>query len=56
MAWEFSIGHTEYDVDGTPPQHKSFDVGQLRVWRKVNGLWKVAARFSRPLDVPFVPY
>ena len=56
MAWEFSIGHTEYDVDETPVRHKSFDTGQLRVWRNVRGQWKVAARFSRPLDVPFQPY
>lgn len=56
MAWEFSINHAEYDVDETPIRHKSFDTGQLRVWKNVGGQWKVAARFSRPLDVPFQPY
>jgi ketosteroid isomerase-like protein len=56
MAWEFSISHAEYDVDETPMRHESFDTGQLRVWKNVHGQWKVAARFARPLDVPFVRY
>jgi ketosteroid isomerase-like protein len=56
MAWEYSINHTEYDVDAAPVQHKSFDLGMLRVWKNVNGEWRVAALFSRPLDVPFMPY
>jgi ketosteroid isomerase-like protein len=56
MAWEFSINHAEYDVDETPARHESFDTGQLRVWKNVHGQWKVAARFSRPLDVAFVRY
>jgi len=56
MAWEFSYVHTEYDSDETPSQHKSFDASLLRVWEKVNGEWKVAAIFGRPLDVPFVAH
>jgi len=56
MAWEFSIVHTEYDSDETPPQHRSFEAGMLRVWKKVNGEWKVAATFGRPLNVPFVAH
>ena len=56
IAWEFSIGHADYDVDETPKRHKSFDVGQLRVWKNVKGAWKVAARFSRPLDVPLLEH
>jgi len=56
MAWEFSIVHADYDVDETPKRHKSFDTGQLRVWRNEKGAWKVAARFSRPLDVPLLEH
>jgi ketosteroid isomerase-like protein len=56
MAWEFSYVHTGYDSDETPASHKSFDAGMLRVWKKVNGEWKVAAVFGRPLDVPFVAH
>ena len=54
MAWEFSNIHTEYDSDQKPPQHKSFDAGMLRVWKKVNSEWRAAATFARPVDVPFV--
>jgi len=53
MAWEFSYGTVEYDVDETPSRHVSFETGILRVWKKMDGEWKVAATFARPLDVPF---
>ncbi|MGA7412237.1 MAG: nuclear transport factor 2 family protein [Bryobacteraceae bacterium] len=56
LAWEFSYVHTEYDSDETPTSHKTFDAGMLRVWKKVNGEWKAAAVFGRPLDVPFVAH
>ncbi len=56
MAWEFSYVHTVYDTDETPASHKSFDAGMLRVWKKVNGEWKAAAVFARPVDVPFVTH
>jgi ketosteroid isomerase-like protein len=53
MAWEYSLGSLDYDLDGPPPRHVSFEQGILRVWKKVGGQWKVAASFIRPLDVPF---
>ena len=56
MAWEFSIVHTEYDSDEKPTQHKSFDAGMLRVWKKVDGEWRTVAMFGRPLNVPFVAH
>ena len=56
MAWEFSYVHTEYDSDEPPAGHMSFDAGMLRVWKKVNGEWKAAAIFARPVDVPFVAH
>lgn len=56
MAWEFSIVHTEYDSDEKPTQHKSFDAGVLRVWKKADGQWKAVAMFGRPVDVPFVAH
>ncbi len=56
MAWEFSYIHTEYDSDGAPASHKSFDAGLLRVWKKEKGEWRAAAMFARPMDVPFVAH
>ncbi|HEV1286905.1 MAG TPA: nuclear transport factor 2 family protein [Bryobacteraceae bacterium] len=56
MAWEFSYGKLEYDLDVTPPRHASFEQGILRVWKKENGQWKIAASFTRPLDIPFVDH
>jgi ketosteroid isomerase-like protein len=55
MAWEFSYGTLEFDLDETPSRHVSFETGILRVWKKMGGEWKVAATFARPLDVPFAP-
>jgi ketosteroid isomerase-like protein len=55
MAWEFSYGKLEYDLDESPARHVSFENARLSVWKKVNGQWKVAASFQRPLDQPFVP-
>jgi ketosteroid isomerase-like protein len=52
MASEFSYGTLEYDLE---TQHVSFDYATLRVWKKVNGQWKLAAEFRRPLDTPFAP-
>jgi ketosteroid isomerase-like protein len=56
MAWEFSYGKLEYDVDESPSRHVSFDTALLRVWRKLSGQWKVKAAFMRPLDLPFAPH
>jgi ketosteroid isomerase-like protein len=53
LAYEFSLGSLEYDQAGTPPKHLAFKVGLLRVWKKANGEWKIAATFARPLDIPF---
>ena len=53
MAYEFSYGHLEYDVDVTPPRHASFGQGILRVWKKDHGEWETAAIFVRPLDEPY---
>jgi ketosteroid isomerase-like protein len=55
MAWEFSYGTLEYDLDESPVRHVSFETARLAVWKKVNGQWEVAASFQRPLDVPFAP-
>jgi hypothetical protein len=56
MAWEFSYGKLEYDLDESPVRHVGFETARLDVWKKVNGQWKVAASFQRPLDQPFVPH
>jgi len=53
MAYEFSSGSLEYDLAGSPVKHVAFKTASLRVWKKVNGEWKVAAFFARPLDLPF---
>jgi hypothetical protein len=53
MAWEYSLGSLDYDLDGPPARHVSFEQGILRVWKKVGGQWKVAASFVRPLDRAF---
>jgi ketosteroid isomerase-like protein len=55
MAWEFSHGTLDYDVDGPPVSHVSLEQGILRTWKKLNGEWKIAAIFSRPLDWPLSP-
>jgi ketosteroid isomerase-like protein len=53
LAYEFSYGTLDYDLAGPPSQHVAFRTGLLRVWKKVNGEWRIAALFVRPLDVPF---
>lgn len=54
LAYEFSLGSTEFDIIATtPPKHEAFKFGLLRVWKKVNGEWRIAALFARPLDIPF---
>jgi ketosteroid isomerase-like protein len=53
LAYEFSYGTVEYDLAGPPQKHRAFKTGMLRVWKKVDGEWKVAAMFARPLDTPF---
>jgi ketosteroid isomerase-like protein len=53
LAYEFSFETLEFDQAGTPPKHIAFKTGLLRVWKKVNGEWRIAALFVRPLDTPF---
>lgn len=53
LAYEFSYGTLDYDLAGTPSQHFAIKTGLLRVWKKVNGEWEVAALFVRPLDLNF---
>jgi hypothetical protein len=52
LACEFSYGTVDYDLAGPSSQHVAFRTGLLRVW-KVNGDWRIAALFVRPLDAPF---
>ena len=49
---EFSDGTVEFDLAGPPSQHVAFKNATLRVWKKVNGEWRVAAAFVRPQDLP----
>lgn len=53
LAYEFSYGHLEYDLDINPARHVSFERATLAVWKKDHGEWKVAASFTRPLDEPY---
>ena len=55
MAWVFSYVTRQYDRQGDPSFHYKGEAASLTVWKKVNGQWKWAARFQRPLDVPFAP-
>jgi ketosteroid isomerase-like protein len=50
LAYEYSFSTLEYDLPGPPQQHVAFKTGLLRVWKKVNGDWNLAAVFARPLD------
>lgn len=52
LAYEFSYGTLDYDLAGPPSQHIALKTGLLRVWKKVDDEWKIAAQFSRPLDLP----
>lgn len=52
LAYEFSYATVDYDLAASPLQHVAFKAAILRVWKKVNGQWNVAAIFSRPLDAP----
>jgi hypothetical protein len=46
LAYEFSNSELSFDLkDG---RHLSFPNSALRVWKKEQGTWKVAAQFSRP--------
>lgn len=49
MAYDFSNFTMSYDMADTQ-QHVSFPGSLLRVWKKVNGQWRVVAFFARPHD------
>ena len=46
MAYEFS--DAEVTVEQKSGQKNSFMTSLLRVWKKVDGQWQVAAHFQRP--------
>ena len=47
MAWEFSKARLEFDEGG---KHSAFDTYIMRVWKKVNGNWRIAAMMVRPVE------
>jgi ketosteroid isomerase-like protein len=49
MAYEFSNFTLSWDV-GNTKEHVSFTGSALRVWKKMDGKWQVAAAFMRPHD------
>src|SRR2546425_11786547 len=48
-TYEFSNFTLSYDMADTQ-RHVSFPGSMLRVWKKVNGQWRVVAAFARPHD------
>jgi hypothetical protein len=50
MAYEFS-DYTISEVMTSNNQPRSFSGSALRVWKKVNGDWKIVAGFIRPFAV-----
>jgi ketosteroid isomerase-like protein len=53
MAYEYSCGKLEFDTGDEPAGHIVIQQGIVRVWKKLNGEWKVVVAFIRPLDQPF---
>jgi ketosteroid isomerase-like protein len=49
MAYDYSTFHLSFDLK---KEHRELDGSSLRVWKKVNGEWKVAAMFARPNGDP----
>jgi ketosteroid isomerase-like protein len=47
MAWEFADFRLSYDETKTG-KHVEFPGSMLRVWKKVDGRWRVIAEFRRP--------
>jgi hypothetical protein len=47
MAYEFSDFTLSYDLADTK-EHVSFPGSALRVWKKVDGQWRIAAAFMHP--------
>lgn len=47
MAYEFGNSTLSFDMADTK-EHRSFNTSYLRVWKKVNGEWRIAAHFIRP--------
>jgi ketosteroid isomerase-like protein len=52
MAYEFSNFTLSWEIANTK-EHTQFTGSALRVWKKVDGKWQVAASFLRPHDAPF---
>ena len=53
LAYEFSYTSLDFDETGATQHHISVKSAMLRVWKKVDGQWRVAALFVRPMDIPF---
>jgi hypothetical protein len=51
MAYEYTDFTMSYDLADTK-EHRVFDGSLLRVWKKVNGEWRIAAPFARPNTGP----
>jgi ketosteroid isomerase-like protein len=49
MAYEYSTTRNSWDRTDNK-KHIEFDAASLRVWQKVNGNWKIAAFFQRPIE------
>lgn len=46
LAYDYGTAHIEFD--NAEGQHVALDSAALRVWRKVDGQWKVAIAFAHP--------
>lgn len=55
LAWRFSYGKSEYDLDGPPVTHRLFYNAMLHVFKKADIKWKSVATFARPIDAPLEP-
>jgi hypothetical protein len=49
MAYEYSTYHFSY-VRTSDKQKFELDGASLRVWRKLDGRWRIVATFQRPFD------
>jgi ketosteroid isomerase-like protein len=48
LAYEYSKSNLQFDMKSG--QHIRLETGQLRIWQKEGGEWKIAAMFSRRFD------
>ena len=49
MAYEYSTFQTSWDRKDNG-RHFALEGGLLRVWRKIDGKWQIAASFQHPYD------